>query len=79
MLLKLNKPLIKLISLKKQLQEAAAGKIVEALIQIGVPSVAGAKLATTLASKALKAKKAGRYLNPRAKNLLKGALVKLNN
>ena len=54
-------------------QEAAAGKIVEALIQIGVPSVAGAKLATTLASKALKAKKAGRYLNPRAKNLLKGS------
>ena len=44
-------------------QEAAAGKIVEALIQIGIPSAAGAKLATTLASKALKAKKAGRYLN----------------
>jgi len=54
-------------------QETAAGKIVEALVQIGVPSVAGAKLATTLASKALKAKKAGRYLNPRAKNLLKGS------
>jgi len=54
-------------------QEAAAGKIVEALIQIGVPSAAGAKLATTLASKAIKAKKAGRYLNPRAKNLLKGS------
>jgi len=58
---------------EEKAQEAAAGKIVEALIQIGVPSAAGAKLATTLASKAIKAKKAGRYLNPRAKNLLKGA------
>ena len=42
-------------------QEAAAGKIVEALIQIGVPSAAGAKLATTLASKARTARKTSEF------------------
>ena len=59
-------------------QEAAAGRLVEALVQIGVPGAAGAKIATTLASKAVKAKRAGRYLNPRANNLQKG-LKKQNN
>ena len=47
-------------------------------MQIGLPAGAGAKLATTLASKAVKAKKAGRYLNPTAKNFQKG-LKKQNN
>lgn len=53
-------------------QEGAAGRITEALVQIGIPGAAGAKLATSLANKAIKAKKAGKYLNPRAKNLQKG-------
>ena len=53
-------------------QETAAGRITEALVQIGIPGAAGARIATTLASKAVKAKKAGRYLNPKAKNLKKG-------
>lgn len=52
-------------------QEGAAGRITEALVQIGIPGAAGAKLATSLANKAIKAKKAGKYLNPRAKNLQK--------
>ena len=53
-------------------EQNAAGKITQALVQIGLPAGAGAKLATTLASKAIKAKKAGRYLNPTAKNFQKG-------
>ena len=57
---------------EEKAQEAAAGRLVEALVQIGVPGAAGAKIATTLASKAVKAKRAGRYLNPRANNLQKG-------
>ena len=50
-------------------QETAAGRITEALVQIGVPATAGASVARKLALKAIKNKKAGRYLNPRAKNL----------
>ena len=53
-------------------EQNAAGKITQALVQIGLPAGAGAKLATTLASKAIKAKKAGRNLNPTPKNLQKG-------
>ena len=53
-------------------QETAAGRITEALVQIGVPATAGASVARKLALKAIKNKKAGRYLNPRAKNLKKG-------
>ena len=48
-------------------EQNAAGKITQALVQIGLPAGAGAKLATTLASKAIKAKKAARYLNQPAK------------
>ena len=36
-----------------------------------MPGAAGAKIATTLASKAVSAKKAGKYLNPKAKNFSK--------
>ena len=48
----------------------AAGKITQALIQIGVPAAAGSKLAIKLADKALKAKKAGKYANVMSKNCL---------
>ena len=43
-------------------------------MQIGAGTCRGGQLnlATTLASKAVKAKKAGRYLNPKAKNFQKG-------
>jgi len=52
-------------------EQKAAGKIVQALVQIGVPAGIGAKVATKLATKALKAKRAGTYLNPKAANLKK--------
>jgi hypothetical protein len=52
--------------------EKASGKILQALVQIGTPAGIGAKLATKLASKALQAKKAGRYVNLNSKNLQKG-------
>ena len=53
-------------------QQKALGKITEAITQIGLPAGIGAKAATKLASKALKAKKTGRYLNLKSKNLQKG-------
>jgi hypothetical protein len=53
-------------------QSRAVGKLTEALVQIGIPGGAGAKLATTLASKAVRAKKAGKYVNFKAANLKKG-------
>jgi len=54
-------------------QQKAAGKLLEGLVQIGLPAGAGAKIATKLATKALKAKKAGRYVNLKSSNLKKGA------
>ena len=51
--------------------QRAAGKILEALVQIGVPAGVGAKVASTLATKALKARKAGTYVNLK-KNIRKG-------
>ncbi len=58
----------------------ASGKIIQALVQIGVPATAGAKIASKLATKALKAKKAGTYVNLKGKNVRKGMekVYKLN-
>ena len=53
-------------------EKRAAGRLTEALVQIGVPGAVGAKLGLKLANKALKAKKAGRYVNLKSKNLQKG-------
>ncbi len=53
-------------------EQRAAGKITEALISIGVPAAAGAKIASKLATKALKARKAGTYVNLKGKNVRKG-------
>ena len=53
--------------------EKAAGRLTEALVQVGVPGAIGFKLATNMANKALKAKKAGNYLNLKRPDLLKGA------
>jgi hypothetical protein len=52
-------------------EQRAVGRLTEALIQIGVPGGAGAK-AATMAAKALKAKRAGKYVNFKGKNLKKG-------
>jgi len=53
-------------------EKTAAGKITQALVQIGVPATAAATAARKLALKGLKARKAGLYLNPKAKNVQKG-------
>ena len=53
-------------------EQRAIGKLTQALIQIGTPAAAGAKIATKLASKALKAKRTGKYANVMSKNAQKG-------
>jgi hypothetical protein len=61
-------------------EQKAAGRITEALIQIGVPASIGAKIGYKLATKALQARKAGTYVNLRGKNVRKGMeqVYKLN-
>jgi len=61
-------------------EQKASGKILQALVQIGVPAGAGAKIATKLATKALQARKAGTYVNLKGKNVRKGMdkVYKLN-
>ncbi len=53
-------------------EQRAIGKLTQALIQIGTPAAAGAKIATKLANKALKAKRTGKYANVMTKNAQKG-------
>jgi len=57
-------------------QERATGKLAEALTQIGTFGTLGAKavlgIANKIANKALKAKKVGRLVNGKSKNLQKG-------
>ena len=53
-------------------QERVAGKLVEVFTQIGIPGGAGFKLATKLADKAIKAKKAGTYANLKGKSVMDG-------
>ena len=61
-------------------EQRASGKIIEALVQIGIPAGIGAKIATKLATRALKARKAGTYVNLKGKNIRKGMekVYKLN-
>ena len=61
-------------------EQRAAGKILEALVSIGIPAGAGAKIASKLATKALQARKAGTYVNLKGKNVRKGMekVYKLN-
>ena len=54
-------------------QERVVGKLTEVFTQIGIPGTAGFKAATKLADKAIKAKKAGTYVNPRSKAIQDGA------
>ena len=53
-------------------QERTVGKLVEVFTQIGIPGGAGFKLATKLADKAIKAKKAGTYANLKSKAVQEG-------
>ena len=62
----------KINPLEEIAEQRAVGRLTEALIQIGIPGGAGAKLATTLASKAIRAKKAGKYVNFKSVNFQKG-------
>jgi hypothetical protein len=61
-------------------EQAAAGKILEAIVSVGIPSAAGAKIASQLATKALQARRAGTYVNLKGKNVKKGMeeVYKLN-
>ena len=70
----------KINPLEEIAEQRAAGKILEALVQIGIPAGAGAKIASKLATKALKARKAGTYVNLKGKNVRKGMerVYKLN-
>ena len=52
-------------------EQRAIGRLTEALVQIGIPGGAGAK-AATMAATALKAKRAGKYLNYKTTNFKKG-------
>ena len=53
-------------------QDRVVGRLVETFTQIGIPGGAGFKLATKLADKAIKAKKAGNYANLKSPNVMKG-------
>jgi hypothetical protein len=53
-------------------EQKAAGRILEAIVSVGVPAGAGAKIASTLATKALQAKRAGKYVNLKGENVQKG-------
>jgi hypothetical protein len=53
--------------------ERLSGRLTEALVSIGVPAGAGAKVATKIAETALKAKRAGVYANLTSPNLVKAA------
>ena len=62
----------KINPLEEIAEQRAIGRLSEALVQIGIPGAAGAKLATTLATKALKAKKAGKLVSFKNPNIAKG-------
>jgi hypothetical protein len=53
-------------------EQRLAGRITEGLIQIGVPSTIGAKVATKLATKAIQARRAGTYAELASPNIAKG-------
>ena len=50
--------------------DRVVGKLVETFTQIGIPGGAGFKLATKLADKAIKAKRAGNYANFKSPNAM---------
>lgn len=54
--------------------DRAIGKLTEVLTSIGIPGAAGFKAATSLADKAMKLKRAGKYTSLKNPNIIKGAV-----
>ena len=59
--------------LEDRARDTAAGRITEALVQVGIPAARGAKIAGQIASKIITAIKGGKRVGFKNKNLLKGA------
>ena len=62
-----------LAGLEDKARDTAAGRITEALVQVGIPAARGAKIAGQITSKAITAIKGGNKVGLKNKNLLKGA------
>ena len=62
-----------LAGLEDKARDTAAGRITEALVQVGIPATRGAKIAGQITSKAITAIKGGKRVGLKNKNLLKGA------
>jgi hypothetical protein len=59
--------------LEDRARDTAAGRITEALVQVGIPAARGAKIGGQIASKIIKHIKSGSRVGLKNKNLLKGA------
>ncbi len=59
--------------LEDKARDTAAGRITEALVQVGIPAARGAKIAGQITSKTITAIKGGNKVGLKNKNLLKGA------
>ena len=58
--------------LEDRARDTAAGRITEALVQVGIPAARGAKIAGQIATKTINAISKGRRVGLKNKNLLKG-------
>ena len=58
--------------LEERARDTAAGKITEALVQLGIPAARGAKIAGNIATKTIKGIKNGKRVSLKDKNLGKG-------
>ena len=61
--------------LEDRARATAAGKITEALVQVGIPAARGAKIAGTIAEKTIKAIKTGKRVSLKNKNISKAAQI----
>ena len=58
--------------LEDRARDTAAGRITEALVQVGIPAARGAKIAGQIATKTINSISKGRRVGLKNKNLLKG-------
>ena len=61
--------------LEDRARATAAGRITEALVQVGIPAARGAKIAGTIAEKTIKAIKTGKRVSLKNKNISKAARI----